>query len=312
MRERTRIERPRRESADLVTAPPSISLLTEASSPAADPVQSGSERDFVRAENGAFPGHSVGQMAIRSPSQDSADGQSLPPDLSTRFEQALGTEFDAVRVHTDAASVTLTDSMQARALTIGNRIHFGAGQYRPDSPGGQELLAHEAVHVAQQSRATRASPSLVEDPFEREAASLAPSVARGLSVRSSLAPTIAPAAQPATMEPPSLTTLNASVSAPPTAAQPQVPQQQQSATPADVNIGFNAMDIVHKLVIAIDASQVDLFKGKRHIDFSAVVAVLSNLTPAEATLVKEAYVKHEDGRSLEQDLLFKGESGFAL
>jgi hypothetical protein len=70
------------------------------------------------------------------------------------------------------------------------------------------------------------------------------------------------------------------------------------------------MDIVHKLVIAIDASQVDLFKGKRHIDFSAVVAVLSNLTPAEATLVKEAYVKHEDGRSLEQDLLFKGESGF--
>ena len=67
-----------------------------------------------------------------------------------------------MRVHTDAASVALTDSMQARALTVGNRIHFGAGQYRPDSPGGQDLLAHEAVHVAQQSRATRVSPNLVE------------------------------------------------------------------------------------------------------------------------------------------------------
>jgi hypothetical protein len=213
-------------------------------------------------------------------------------------------------VHTDAASVALADSKHARAITVGNRIHFGAGQYRPDSPDGQGLLAHEAVHVAQQSRATRASPGLLGDPFEREAASLAPSVARGRSVRSSPAPSIAPAAQTATMEPPSLTSLNATVSGPPATAQPQAPQQQQPTGPADVNIGFNAMDIVHKLVIAIDASQVDMFKQKRHIDFGAVVAVLSNLTAGEATLVKEAYVKHEEGRSLEQDLLFKGESGF--
>ena len=47
-----------------------------------------------------------------------------------------------------------------------------------------------------------------------------------------------------------------------------------------------------------------------NVDFSAVVSVLSNLTAAEVNEVKAAYSKHENKRSLEEDLFGKGASGF--
>jgi hypothetical protein len=53
-------------------------------------------------------------------------------------------------------------------------VVFGAGQYRPDTPAGESLLAHELAHVVQQRGATfepgQAVPlAPVDDHFEREA-----------------------------------------------------------------------------------------------------------------------------------------------
>lgn len=94
----------------------------------------------------------------------------------------------------------------------------------------------------------------------------------------------------------------------------------QRATPADVNIGFNPMDIVHKLVIAIDSAQVKFPEPVRKVDFNGVLGALKNPDPitgaslglsvAEAKIVKDAYQKHEKNRSLDQDLFGNGESGF--
>jgi hypothetical protein len=90
------------------------------------------------------------------------------------------------------------------------------------------------------------------------------------------------------------------------------------ATPADVVVQttFNPMDILHKLLIAIDQSDTYLAGGtlyqsvlKRKVDFATVVSVLSNLTAAEARKVRAVYFEHEN-RFLEEDLFGKGESGF--
>jgi hypothetical protein len=64
----------------------------------------------------------------------------------------LGHDFGGVRVHTDTASASSAAALHARAYTVGSNIVFGAGQYAPGRPLGRALLAHELVHVIQQSR----------------------------------------------------------------------------------------------------------------------------------------------------------------
>jgi hypothetical protein len=85
-------------------------------------------------------------------------------------------------------------------------------------------------------------------------------------------------------------------------------QPQAQTPPADVNVGFNAMDIMHRLLIAIDKERFDIRTMTRHVDFPAVVAALSNLTAAEAKQAEAAYLEHEN-RTLYNDLFGAGGSG---
>ena len=66
-------------------------------------------------------------------------------DLESRF----ATSFDPVRIHDDAQAAALADAADARAFTVGNHIFFNRGEYRPRSPTGRALLAHELAHVEQ-------------------------------------------------------------------------------------------------------------------------------------------------------------------
>src|SRR4051794_15991238 len=58
-----------------------------------------------------------------------SSGGALPGELRSRFEGSLGTDLSAVRLHTGAASADAAASVGARAYTLGNDIHFGAGHY---------------------------------------------------------------------------------------------------------------------------------------------------------------------------------------
>jgi hypothetical protein len=86
-----------------------------------------------------------------------------------------------VRVHTNAASAVSADAVGALAYTVGRDIVFGAGQYAPESDAGRRMLAHELVHVVQQSAGPVAgslgpgglSVSDPHDRFEREAETMA-------------------------------------------------------------------------------------------------------------------------------------------
>jgi len=80
----------------------------------------------------------------------SSAGNSLPEPVLGLMEARFGWSFGAVRVHDDDTAHQLSRSVGAFAATTGSDIFFAAGQYRPDSPAGQRLLAHELTHVIQQ------------------------------------------------------------------------------------------------------------------------------------------------------------------
>ncbi len=71
------------------------------------------------------------------------------------FEPRMGVNFGRVRIHSGTQAQKLASNLNARALTYGNRIVVGSGEYSPQTPEGRRLLAHELTHVIQQGRASR-------------------------------------------------------------------------------------------------------------------------------------------------------------
>jgi len=107
---------------------------------------------------------------LRSP------GQPLDSATRTYFEPRLGHDFSRVRVHTNSAAADSVRSLGALAYTVGPDMVFGAGRYQPSSFAGRQLVAHELVHVMQQSGGARVlrravsypAPSVTtEDPIRR-------------------------------------------------------------------------------------------------------------------------------------------------
>jgi hypothetical protein len=81
---------------------------------------------------------------LRSPGQ--------PLDAVTRavMEPPFRRDFSDVRIHSNARATESARTLNALAYTVGRDIVFGAGQYAPQTGGGQHLLAHELIHVVQQ------------------------------------------------------------------------------------------------------------------------------------------------------------------
>jgi hypothetical protein len=82
-------------------------------------------------------------------------GMPLPPPLRDFMEPRFGADFSAVRLHASAESAALSQALGARAFTAGAHIHFGAGEFKPDTPAGRELIAHELAHTLQQGASRR-------------------------------------------------------------------------------------------------------------------------------------------------------------
>ncbi len=67
------------------------------------------------------------------------------------MESRLGYDFSDVRVHSGATAAAAAQSLQARAFTVGNRVVLGSNSGAATGPSRQRLLAHELVHVVQQT-----------------------------------------------------------------------------------------------------------------------------------------------------------------
>ena len=101
-------------------------------------------------------------------------GRSLDGTSKSQMESAYGADFSNVRIHTDAKAHQLSNSLNARAFTIGSDIAFGSGEYNPGTPVGDALLAHELAHVVQQGTGSSAATPLTKggpstDGLEEEA-----------------------------------------------------------------------------------------------------------------------------------------------
>ena len=81
-----------------------------------------------------------------------AGGQPIPARWREPLEDALGGSFRQVRLHHDSRADQLNQAVQARAFTTGRHIFFRRGAYRPDTPSGRHLLAHELAHVQQRAQ----------------------------------------------------------------------------------------------------------------------------------------------------------------
>lgn len=80
-------------------------------------------------------------------------GEAITQPVRGTMEQALGGDFGGVRIHANSEADALNRSLNARAFTTGKDIYFKSGEYQPESPEGQKLLAHELTHVVQQGAA---------------------------------------------------------------------------------------------------------------------------------------------------------------
>src|ERR1043166_4076607 len=96
----------------------------------------------------AFVVPQIVHEVLRSPSQP------LDPVTRAFIEPRFGHDFSNVRVHTDAKAAESANAVSARAYTVGSDIVFGSEQYRPETDEGRRLLAHELVHLLQQSART--------------------------------------------------------------------------------------------------------------------------------------------------------------
>jgi hypothetical protein len=133
------------------------------------------------------PGVTEQPSALETVDVMPSGGIPLPAPTRSLLEARFGHDFSAVRVHSDSPSDGAASALGARAYTIGHDVYFAAGHFRPETPEGRRLLAHELVHTIQQRGATALQPSGVIEPadsaLEREADRVAGVVAAGGTAR---------------------------------------------------------------------------------------------------------------------------------
>ncbi len=111
-------------------------------------------------------------------------GQPLEESAQAHIGEATGHDFSGVRVHTSPEADALSRQLGAKAFTTGQDVFFHKGAYEPHSTAGQELIAHELTHVAQQGSGAvggggRMTVNPPGDAYEQEADATAKAVVGG-------------------------------------------------------------------------------------------------------------------------------------
>lgn len=91
-------------------------------------------------------------------------GQALPRAERQYFEQRLGADLSAVRIHPES---DIAAGLGANAFAAGPDIGFAPGRWRPGTHEGRRLLGHELAHVLEQGAQRRPAIQL-EEPVKPE------------------------------------------------------------------------------------------------------------------------------------------------
>lgn len=198
-------------------------------------------------------------------------GQPLDPDTRAFMEPRFGHDFSQVRVHTDPQAAESARAVNALAYSVGRDVVFGAKHYAPNTPAGDQLIAHELAHVMQQKGADVSDrPEVISSPDdggEREAARAAEAVAAGRSFPAMWMTGPAVHRQPAPPGPAALAGLTATRVGFNNAGAPS-PANCAPAAPATLgvdgpNAGANGMEMVFQINGAIPAgTEFDITRTK--------------------------------------------------
>ncbi|MEO8701021.1 MAG: DUF4157 domain-containing protein [Kofleriaceae bacterium] len=126
---------------------------------------------------------------IRAAIDSMGSGQPLNDQVATQAGGQLGTDLSNVRIHENNEGAA---ALGAQAFTHGDQIAFAPG-VDPNSGGGEHILAHELVHVAQNQQAggeamefaARLDVGPSNSPVEAEAEAGAGALTSGQSFRAS-------------------------------------------------------------------------------------------------------------------------------
>ena len=128
-----------------------------------------------------------------------SEGQALASPTRDKMEPLFGHNLSSIRIHADPGAAAAARSIDANAYTVGNDIYFGSGAYAPETPDGDQLIAHEIAHTVQQgksgmSRGAGGGPTRISrfgDPHEQEARNAASLVSQGQPVGTGLLSAVA-------------------------------------------------------------------------------------------------------------------------
>src|SRR3954465_7471710 len=70
-------------------------------------------------------------------------GRAMNSAVQQEMAPHFGSQVNDVRVHDDAEAGSMARGLHARAFTRGSDVYFAPGQYKPESPAGRDVLAHE-------------------------------------------------------------------------------------------------------------------------------------------------------------------------
>ncbi|RZH67298.1 eCIS core domain-containing protein [Natrinema altunense] len=120
-----------------------------------DDIERQNKRSVLRSEKAAAATEPAGDAGVPDPVRDviQSTGQPLDDGIQQAMEERMGDSFGDVHIHADATAANACEEINARAFTVGNHIAFNHGEYDPESPKGQHILAHELAHVRQQTGA---------------------------------------------------------------------------------------------------------------------------------------------------------------
>ncbi|MEM9780212.1 MAG: DUF4157 domain-containing protein, partial [Pseudomonadota bacterium] len=79
-------------------------------------------------------------------------GTPLPGALRHTMEGAFGESFADVRLHAGPEAGAAAAAMDNAAFATGQHIGIAPGAYRPDTPAGRGIIAHELAHVSEMRR----------------------------------------------------------------------------------------------------------------------------------------------------------------
>ncbi len=110
--------------------------------------------DIRMKETGRTGGHTASAESS-SAINSLGSGTPLPASERAFFEPRFGQDLSHIRVHTGGTADTASQSINARAFSLGNNIAFANGEYQPGTQSGRMLMAHEITHTLQGDSASK-------------------------------------------------------------------------------------------------------------------------------------------------------------